>query len=40
MAIARATQPLTADDDTIRKALDDAFLPALLPALAQATGDL
>lgn len=28
------------DDETIRRALEDAFLPALLPALAQATGDL
>ena len=39
MTTSRATEPLTADDETIRKALDDAFLPALLPALAQATGD-
>lgn len=40
MAISRATEPITADDDTIRKALVDAFPPALLPALAQATGEL
>ncbi len=39
MAIARTTRPITADDDAIRAALEDAFLPALLPALAQATGD-
>ncbi|HEX6032153.1 MAG TPA: NAD(P)/FAD-dependent oxidoreductase [Tepidiformaceae bacterium] len=40
MAISRAIEPITADDDTIRKSLEDAFLPALLPALAQLTGDL
>ncbi|HEX6031575.1 MAG TPA: hypothetical protein VFY90_09080, partial [Tepidiformaceae bacterium] len=40
MAIHRATEPITADDETIRKSLEDAFLPALLPALAQITGDL
>lgn len=40
MAIAANTHNITADDETIRKALADAFLPALLPALAQATGDL
>lgn len=40
MAIARAVEPITASDDEIRTALNDAFLPALLPALAQATGDL
>ncbi|MEO9254041.1 MAG: NAD(P)/FAD-dependent oxidoreductase, partial [Tepidiformaceae bacterium] len=40
MAISRATERITADDDTIREALADAFLPALLPALAQATGDI
>jgi 4-hydroxyacetophenone monooxygenase len=39
LSISRATEPITADDETMRKALDDAFLPALLPALAQATGD-
>ena len=39
MAISRATEPITADDEAIRKALEDAILPALLPALAQATGD-
>ena len=39
MTTSRETEPLTADDETIRKALEDAFLPALLPALAQATGD-
>ncbi|MCH7580057.1 MAG: NAD(P)/FAD-dependent oxidoreductase [Chloroflexi bacterium] len=39
MTTSQATKPLTADDETIRKALEDAFLPALLPALAQATGD-
>ncbi len=40
MGISRVTEPITADDDTIRSALKDAFLPALLPALAHATGDL
>ncbi len=35
----RATAPITADDDTLRAVLNDAFLPALLPALAYATGD-
>ena len=40
MAISRVTQPITDDDATIRAALEDAFLPALLPALAHATGDL
>jgi 4-hydroxyacetophenone monooxygenase len=39
MPSARTTQPITASDASIRTALDDAFLPALLPALAQATGD-
>jgi 4-hydroxyacetophenone monooxygenase len=39
VTIARAIEPITGDDETIRQALDDAFLPALLPALAQATGD-
>ena len=39
MAISRSTEPITAGDEAMRKALDDAFLPALLPALAQATGD-
>jgi len=40
MAIARAVEPISASDEEIRAALKDAFLPALLPALAQATGDL
>jgi len=40
MGILRVTEPITAGDDTIRAALRDAFLPALLPALAHATGDL
>jgi 4-hydroxyacetophenone monooxygenase len=39
LPIARVTEPITADDDTIQRALEAAFLPALLPALAQATGD-
>ncbi|MBE0609881.1 MAG: NAD(P)/FAD-dependent oxidoreductase [Dehalococcoidia bacterium] len=39
MALTRTTEPITADDADIRAALADAFLPALLPALAQATGD-
>lgn len=36
----RKIQPLPHDDDAIRKALQDAHLPSLLPALAQITGDL
>ena len=40
MAVARATEPIIEDDETIRRVLADAFLPALLPALAQAAGDL
>ncbi len=39
MAIQRATLTISEDDATIRQSLEDAFLPALLPALAQATGD-
>jgi len=39
MPIARDIEPITADDATIAQALEDAFLPGLLPALAQATGD-
>ncbi|MBK9180918.1 MAG: NAD(P)/FAD-dependent oxidoreductase [Acidimicrobiales bacterium] len=35
-----APMPITADDDAIRAALDQAVLPPLLPALAHATGDL
>ena len=40
MAVAQPIQRITETDDDIRRALDDAFLPALIPALAQATGDL
>ncbi len=39
MTSSREIQPLPQDDDAIRKALEDAHLPALLPALAQITGD-
>jgi len=39
VTITRAIEPIPADDEAIRVALKDAFLPALLPALAQATGD-
>ena len=35
-----AVEPITASDDEIRRALDDAELPPLLPALAYLTGDL
>ena len=31
---------ITENDETLSKILNDASLPALLPALAQATGDL
>jgi 4-hydroxyacetophenone monooxygenase len=40
MTIAPETERITADDDAIRKALDDAFLPALIPALAHVSGDM
>lgn len=40
MAITHETSPIDADDETIRRYLNDAFLPALLPALAHATGDM
>ena len=35
-----AVEPITATDDEIRAALEDAELPPLLPALAYLTGDL
>jgi 4-hydroxyacetophenone monooxygenase len=35
-----AIEPITAGDDEIRRALEDAEIPPLLPALAYATGDL
>jgi 4-hydroxyacetophenone monooxygenase len=38
MALAKPVEPITADDDAL-KALLDADVPALLPALALATGD-
>lgn len=34
------TGRIDATDEAIRNALEDAFLPALIPALAQATGDM
>ena len=40
MTTSRKIEPLPQDDDAIRKALKDAHLPSLLPALAQITGDL
>ncbi|MYD29193.1 MAG: NAD(P)/FAD-dependent oxidoreductase [Dehalococcoidia bacterium] len=40
MTISREIQPLPLDEAPIRKALEDAHLPSLLPALAQITGDL
>jgi len=40
LAIAQATQPIKLDDAALRRALEDAFLPALLPAMAQVTGDM
>ena len=40
MALAKAIGPITADDETIRSALAEADIPALLPALAHITGDL
>ena len=40
MGFSVAVEPITAGDDDINRALLDAELPALLPALAHATGDL
>ena len=40
MTTSEAIGRIDASDEELRRALDDAFLPALLPALAQATGDL
>lgn len=39
MALAKPVEPITADDETIRRCLADADLPALLPALVYLTGD-
>ncbi len=39
MTTSRAIQPITEDDAAIDHAVAEAFLPALIPALAQATGD-
>jgi 4-hydroxyacetophenone monooxygenase len=40
MALAKPIEPITADDEFIRAALEDADMPALLPALAYITGDM
>jgi len=40
LGISATVEPISATDDELQRALDDAFLPALLPALAQAIGDL
>ncbi len=40
MTITRSTEPITASDGEIEASLLEAHLPALLPALALATGDL
>ena len=40
MALAKPIEPIVADDETIRSALEVADLPALLPTLAHITGDL
>ncbi|MCK9487166.1 MAG: NAD(P)/FAD-dependent oxidoreductase [Dehalococcoidia bacterium] len=40
MAIARTTEPITDSDEVLERSLGDAHLPALLPALALASGDL
>ncbi len=40
MALARPIEPIDVDDETIRSALEDSDVPALLPALAHITGDL
>ena len=39
MVLHREVEPLTGDDQAIERALEDAHLPSLLPALAQVTGD-
>src|SRR5882672_7929624 len=39
MALAKPIEPITEDDEFIRAALEDADVPALLPALAYLTGD-
>jgi 4-hydroxyacetophenone monooxygenase len=39
MALAKPIQPITVDDEFIRAALEEADVPALLPALAYITGD-
>jgi 4-hydroxyacetophenone monooxygenase len=40
VTISNAIEQIVASDGELERALDDAFLPALLPALAHATGDL
>lgn len=40
MAICNPIDPITEDDETLRRMLRDADLPPLLPALAHVTGDL
>lgn len=40
MPICNPIEPITEDDDTLRRMLSDAELPALLPALAQITGEM
>jgi 4-hydroxyacetophenone monooxygenase len=39
VALAKPIEPITADDEFIRSALEDADIPALLPALSYITGD-
>jgi 4-hydroxyacetophenone monooxygenase len=39
MALAKPIEPITVDDEFLRNALEDADVPALLPALAYITGD-
>ncbi len=40
MSLSHPVQPIVEDDETIRAALESAFVPPLLPALAHLTGDL
>ncbi len=40
MVLSQVIEPIVESDEAIRKALESAFLPALVPALAHATGDL
>jgi 4-hydroxyacetophenone monooxygenase len=40
VTLARAVEPIDVDDETLRRYLEDAHIPSLLPTLAHITGDL